>query len=83
LRNRLQTSLGRSLPSTLIFDYPTIDALAGYLTSEMFSVEPLPNSHVASEKNDLEQTIISAELEQLSEEDAEALLLKELEIISY
>jgi acyl transferase domain-containing protein len=83
LRNRLQTSLGRSLPSTLIFDYPTIDALAGYLTSEMFSVEPLPNSHVASEKNDLEQTIISAELEQLSEEDAEALLLKELESISY
>lgn len=83
LRNRLQTSLGRSLPSTLIFDYPTLDALAGYLTSEMFSVEPLTDWHVASEKNNAQQAITSAEIEQLSEEDAEALLLRELESIRY
>jgi NAD(P)-dependent dehydrogenase (short-subunit alcohol dehydrogenase family)/acyl carrier protein/uncharacterized protein YidB (DUF937 family) len=83
LKNRLQTSLGRSLPSTLIFDYPTLNALAGYLTSEMFSVEPLADSHAASEKNNEEQAIASAELEQLSEEDAEALLLRELESIRY
>ncbi len=31
LRNRLQTSLGRSLPTTLAFDYPTIEALAVFL----------------------------------------------------
>jgi len=83
LKNHLQASLGRSLPSTLIFDYPTLDALALYLASEMFSVEPPEDSPVASEKNHQQQTITSAELKQLSEEDAEALLLKELESIRY
>lgn len=82
LRNRLQTTLGRSLPSTLIFDYPTLNALAGYLASEMFSVESVTDSHTAPQKNNHEQIITSAELEQLSDEDAEALLLRELESLS-
>ncbi len=85
LRNRLQTSLGRSLPSTLIFDYPTLDALAGYLANEMFSVETCAddNAHATSENNNHQQTVSSAKLVQLSEEDAEALLLQELESIKY
>ncbi|BBD69156.1 polyketide synthase [Nostoc commune NIES-4072] len=83
LRNRLQTSLGRSLPSTLIFDYPTLDALAGYLVKEMFTLENPTNFYATSEKNQHEQTINSAELQELSDEDAEALLLRELESISY
>jgi polyketide synthase 12/polyene macrolide polyketide synthase/epothilone polyketide synthase D len=33
LRNRLQSSLGRPLPSTLAFDHPTVDALAEYLST--------------------------------------------------
>ena len=31
LRNRLQSSLDRKLPSTLAFDYPTLDTLSDYL----------------------------------------------------
>ncbi|MCC5666482.1 SDR family NAD(P)-dependent oxidoreductase [Nostoc sp. CHAB 5784] len=83
LRNRLQTSLGRSLSSTLIFDYPTLDTLAKYLANEMFFVEQSTELPTAIENNHHEQTITSAELKQLSEEDAEALLLKELESIRY
>ncbi|MEO1561233.1 MAG: acyl carrier protein [Cyanobacteria bacterium J06632_19] len=36
LRNRLETSLGISIPSTVIFEYPTIADLAGYLVGEVF-----------------------------------------------
>ena len=31
LKNRLQTSVGRPLPSTLLFDYPNVQDLAAYL----------------------------------------------------
>jgi len=37
LRNSLQTSLGSSLPPTLLFDYPTVEELVGYLTQKVFS----------------------------------------------
>ena len=35
LRNRLKTATGLSLSPTLIFDYPTPDALAGYIRQEL------------------------------------------------
>ncbi|MEM6451326.1 MAG: SDR family NAD(P)-dependent oxidoreductase [Cyanobacteria bacterium P01_D01_bin.105] len=35
LKNSLQTNLGLSLPSTLAFDYPTVDALLNYLAAQL------------------------------------------------
>ncbi|WSD92481.1 SDR family NAD(P)-dependent oxidoreductase [Streptomyces canus] len=37
LRNRLGTTVGQRLPSTLIFDYPTVEALVDYLDTEVLT----------------------------------------------
>jgi len=53
LKNSLQASLGCSLPSTLAFDYPTVDRLLDYLAeqllSELSSAEPPPAPEPVSE----------------------------------
>lgn len=72
LRNRLQSALGKRLPATLIFDFPTVAALVDHMC-EGFG-EPAdglapPDGHVASEG-----------LADLSDADAEAALLRELEL---
>ncbi|WP_374121250.1 SDR family NAD(P)-dependent oxidoreductase [Streptomyces sp. RS2] len=36
LRNRLGDLLGRRLPTTLIFDYPSVSAVVGYILEELF-----------------------------------------------
>jgi acyl carrier protein len=42
LRNSLGTTLGRNLPATLLFDYPTVNALAGYLSRTVLGLEEAP-----------------------------------------
>jgi myxalamid-type polyketide synthase MxaB len=71
LRNQLQTNLQLTLPSTLIFDYPSICAIANYLEQKIFASVSLQK-----QEKTLDPTL--AEIENLSESEAEALLLKEL-----
>ena len=40
LKGLLEARLGQSLPSTLAFDHPTIERLAGYLLREVLGLEP-------------------------------------------
>jgi acyl carrier protein len=65
LRNALVASLGKSWSPTLVLDYPTLRALTEYLLAEMFvsSKESKPPAQ---------------QLEELSEAEAEELLLQEL-----
>jgi acyl carrier protein len=78
LRNRLATGLGlgRSLPATLMFDYPTIDAIAAYLERDVLGLGSLetPASHAGPSAQDE----AAARLDEMSEEEAEALLLQKL-----
>jgi acyl transferase domain-containing protein/acyl-CoA synthetase (AMP-forming)/AMP-acid ligase II/acyl carrier protein len=75
LRNSLQSALKCSLPATLLFDYPTLATLAEYLIKVMFAKEANPEP---VEHQNAEETSIT-DIQNLSEAEAEALLLDELE----
>ena len=70
LRNTLGLSLGRPLPVTLLFDYPTLETLVSYLggDSEGWPAPP-----------EREEFARLAAVEQLSEREAERLLRERLE----
>jgi NAD(P)-dependent dehydrogenase (short-subunit alcohol dehydrogenase family)/acyl carrier protein len=46
LRNTLATALGKPLPATLLFDYPSIDALTDYLLVEVLGFGAAPAQSV-------------------------------------
>jgi acyl transferase domain-containing protein/acyl-CoA synthetase (AMP-forming)/AMP-acid ligase II/acyl carrier protein/predicted O-methyltransferase YrrM len=71
LRNRLQTALGRSLSSTIAFDYPNVDALAAFLEDTLYP--PAPPAATAQDDQDTRRAVGA-----MSEEEAEAELLAEL-----
>jgi acyl carrier protein len=48
LKTRLEKSIGKPLPSTLTFNYPTIAELTEYITSAHFSIEKAKVTMVAS-----------------------------------
>ena len=77
LRNALAASLGHSLPGTLLFDYPTIESLTLYLAREVLHLETASGAPGSSSAE--EQIKDLAELQNLTEAEAEALLVAELE----
>ncbi|MFI0748629.1 SDR family NAD(P)-dependent oxidoreductase, partial [Streptomyces sp. NPDC021224] len=54
LRQRLQTATGLRLPSTLVFDYPTLTALAGYLDEQVRGTSTLPAAPQPPTKADVD-----------------------------
>lgn len=44
----LEVRIGRKLPTTALWDYPTIESLANYLAGELNILEILPPSRSAS-----------------------------------
>jgi myxalamid-type polyketide synthase MxaB len=79
LRNRLQTSLHRPLPATLIYDYPTPAALTDYVLKLLDPSNSLPlNSSQGSSTPTPTQSDPIEDLETLADDEAEKLLLEEL-----
>ena len=76
LRNRLEASLGQTLPPTMAFEYPSIEALTRYLATEVLSIELPARPFEKSSGTDRRKEPI--ERDELSEEDLEELLCEKL-----
>ncbi|MDZ4721822.1 MAG: acyl carrier protein, partial [Roseiflexaceae bacterium] len=80
LRNRLGAglALARPLPATLVFDYPTITAITGYLADEALHLTPptatkdAPAAATLTDSSGM--TNILDELENLSDDEIDRLL---------
>jgi len=81
LRNAIAASAGRSLPATLVFDYPTADAIARFLGSEVFesapAAVPAPQAQIDAAADQLIASVAS-----LSDAELEALIADELSKLS-
>ncbi len=76
LRNRLSAELEKPLPATLVFDYPTIEALSDYLCREVLMIESEQSEIIQDSENitDVDMDSLLNNIAQKSDSD----LLKEL-----
>ncbi len=78
LRNVISKDVEKPLAASLLFDYPTIEVLAGYLLSDVLEMTPAKEPQTQKVAISVDSDVAAADIEGLSEEEAEALLMKEL-----
>lgn len=81
LRHYLQLALERTLPVTLLFNYPTIDSLTNYLLQELYPLIDEENSSIAFSLSHQNYKQQEDNIEALSDEETEKLLLKIIEAL--
>lgn len=83
LKERLQRDLGIKLQATIAFDYPTIDAMAKHLAEELTASLPVADAEIEApgEQEDAVDIVEEDEIAELSEEEAEAMLLAKLQVL--
>jgi hypothetical protein len=81
LRSRLSSGLGlaQTLPATLIFDYPTSEAIARYLLNDVLKLDDAAPV-AATVEEPVEASV--TDLDDMSDDEVAALLLKKLEALS-
>ena len=80
LKNRVQTSLGCRLPSTVAFECPTIDALVDYLAKEHLASLFVDDQVIAADAPNAESEPEDP-TDRLSEEDVNRLVDEKLQAI--
>jgi acyl carrier protein len=85
LKHDLEKNLGRTLPNTLLFDYPTLEALVDYLLADLdLSPKIVSQATVLPTLLPDSKAVLSVEMiKNLSEAEAERLLLAELTSLNY
>ena len=81
LRNVLTRSLGKSLPATLLFDYPSLDALSEFLL-RTFGLVTAAVASASSAEAPPPAAGDDAAIASLSDAEAEAMLIAELNLLS-
>ncbi|MEM8673191.1 MAG: type I polyketide synthase [Cyanobacteria bacterium P01_G01_bin.67] len=71
LKNRLEASFSSSVPTTLVFEYPTINELAVYLAREVMSWESSTAEDAPLSQKKEAQTVLLSAIEQLPENEDE------------
>ena len=79
LRNKLQTSLNCSLPTTLAFKYPTVDKLIDYLAQQFNLIDSGDVPSEGSRSDSIVGDSHSSDVTQLSEIELEASVIQEIE----
>ncbi len=70
LRNTLSTALGRSMPATLLFDYPTMDALTDHIMVDVLELEDAPAAPNGSAAAPEPVSLVGS-IEELSDEEVD------------
>jgi NAD(P)-dependent dehydrogenase (short-subunit alcohol dehydrogenase family)/acyl carrier protein len=81
LRNLLQVDFKMSIPTSVMFEYPTIRELSDYIVDEFFSgvtVKEPPHQPGKKEEPKKEQPLYDKTLTEMSEDEAEESLIAEL-----
>jgi acyl transferase domain-containing protein len=73
LRNTLGAALGRPLPATLLFDYPTIDALTDFLASSL-QIDSETQPEAKADSTDTRDALDM--IESLSDEEVDRMVLQ-------
>jgi NAD(P)-dependent dehydrogenase (short-subunit alcohol dehydrogenase family)/acyl carrier protein len=79
LRNALSLSLGHPLPATIVFDYPTLETLVGYLGQEVPALNLIRRGPEKTAEKGIQPVKDLPCLDDLTDAEAEALLLAELD----
>ncbi|XXT21827.1 type I polyketide synthase [Sorangium sp. So ce429] len=80
LRNKLEASLGLKLSATLLFTYPNLASLTGYIGDKLGFSEVAPEAPAQAPVED-KKAAWADEVRDISDEEAEALLLSSLAAI--
>ena len=83
LKNRLMKSFGCSLPSTLAFDYPTIQALADYIKTSVPALKADEKPEEMEIERPAERDQVEEVAEDMGDEDIERALAEELDKAGY
>ena len=81
LSGDLEEWLGKRISPTVIYEYPTINSLARYILEDLFKLTVVDQDLKSSNEivvQDINLNQLVSELEQISDEEAEALLIEKL-----